>query len=359
MSMDERIASRLRGLTSAVHPDVEAALEQTLRRGRKERIRAALGTAATGVIVLAGVAVGVFALLRLAPLGDSSPTAVITVSPGPASPPKQACVPIVLPPGVPEVPRFCGVSPPTRRVEQGTAYQLRTGSGEGAWLVVGDDVGITELIEMPSELVVVDGQYKPGVSVFFETASAVEAVGRLCGCGREGLTRIRRDVLPDGSTYERWAVPSIEWYADSVERDGWTMAVLPSGPDLLAAAERVARAASWTVGPEGIPALASRDPSVAFARDWSTADLHMRGALGAVQVGVSPGCALSENEPDIGLEDVRTRLLYRDVAEVSPPIGTALWCSNGYVVDVTGTGLDRQEAELLYEHLVAVESLHG
>jgi hypothetical protein len=137
------------------------------------------------------------------------------------------------------------------------------------------------------------------------------------------------------------------------------MAVLPNRPDLLAVAERVARAASWTVGPEGFPALASRDPGVAFAPDWSTVSLQMGGSLGAVQARVSPGCALSENEPDVGLENVGTDLLYNEVTEVSPPIGTALWCSNGYVVDVIGTGLGRPEAELLYEHLVAVESLQG
>lgn len=238
--------------------------------------------------------------------------------------------------------RICGLAPPHRRTEQGSAYKVTTIGGESFWVI------LPEELSPPSGVVAVPGV--PGrVNAGLTTAPAREAADRYC----DGFPRCEPAVVHR----VRVPQPLIRW--DDVSgtiRDlgvttlglgSWTLVMSVANARL---AERAGRAIGSSVDADGYPRLASTDPGVPLHSDWADVQLWVPGSergRGHHLIQVIPGCELTAKQPDdLGGSDAGPEL------ELHEPDGVAggRWCVDGrYWVDVAF--VERPTLERFHEKL--------
>jgi hypothetical protein len=238
--------------------------------------------------------------------------------------------------------RICGLAPPRRRAEQGSAYKVTTIGGESFWVILPDELA-------PSSGVVAVPDVPVGVRAELTTAPAREAADRSCddfpACEPAVVSRER---LPESLV--RWddASGTIgDLGVTTVDLGSWTL-VLPE-PD-ADRAERVGRAIGSSVDADGYPRLTSADPGVPLSLDWAGVLLWVPDPEGEHHlIQVVPGCELTTKEPDLGGSDAGAELELHEPDTVSG----GRWCVGGrYWVDVTFA--ERPALDLLHERLTIV-----
>jgi len=244
---------------------------------------------------------------------------------------------------------MCGLAPPLRHVEQGSAYKLTTVTGESFWVVLPDELGrTTGVVAIP--------KVQFDINAGLTTAPAREAADRSCDGFREcEVTVVDRLALPSG-VMTRWddasgTIRDLE--VTTVDLGQWTLAMLE--PDARRA-ERVARALRWSVDEDRYPRVVSTDRKAAVKVDWAGLALwvKLRGQDEDLVIDVLPGCRLSTKKPDLGGYDARPEL------ELNPPDSPegGRWCAEGrYAVDVRHVA--RPQLELLHERLEIIPSGDG
>jgi len=238
--------------------------------------------------------------------------------------------------------RICGLAPPRRSVEHGSAYKVPTITGESFWVILPEELApASGVVAVPG----VPARVRAGLT----TAPAHVAAARSCdGFPECEPTAVSRERLPE---------PLIRWDdASGTIRDlgvttldlgTWTLVLSEPDPNR---AERVGRAISSSVDADGYPRLASTDPAVPLDSDWADVllwvpDPQREGRHHLIQV--IPGCELTTKEPDdLGGSDAGPEL---ELHEPDTVIG-GRWCVGGrYWVDVTFA--ERPWLELLHEKL--------
>ena len=227
------------------------------------------------------------------------------------APPARACIPR----GESHA-RICGLTPPRRRVDDGTAHKLTTVAGESFWVVIPDALA-------PSAGAVAVPKVPTRVNAHLTTAPAREAADRYCADFHEcAVTVVERVAVPSG-VMTRWddasgTIRDLE--VTTVDLGHWTLVMLE--PD-AARAERVARVLRWRVDADRYPRVVSTDRGVPVDVDWAGVDLWVPGREAHdeyVLIEIVPGCELSAKRPDLGGSDAR-------------PDGRR-WCAAGrYAVD--------------------------
>jgi hypothetical protein len=216
--------------------------------------------------------------------GDEEPVATTA--------PRPACVP-----RDDRHQRICGLAPPSRRVEGGTAYKLTPVLGDSFWVVLPDD--------FPAGAVAVPA-VPLAVNAGLTTAGARAAAEQSCA----GFPRCEAIVVDRDGALTRWddASGSIrDLEVTTVDLGGWTLVMLE--PDAARAA-RIAGALRWHLDED-------RYPRVTGAVETGSAGVWLWVA--DVLIDVVPGC-------DSGPELQR-----------HPPdtVAGGRWCEDGRSVDVS------------------------
>jgi hypothetical protein len=242
--------------------------------------------------------------------------------------------------------RICGLAPPRRRLDEGTAYKLTTVTGVSFWVVLRDGLA------RPSGVVAVPRVPTPS-NADLTTAAARDVANRYCdGFPACEVTVVERVAMPSG-LMTRWddASGSIrDLGVATVDLGLWTLVI--AGPDSDRAA-RLARALQWTVDEDQYPRVASNDRGVPVHVDWAgvalwTVDPQEEDVL----IEIVPGCELSTKQPDLGGSDAGSDL------ELHAPgtVDGGRWCADGrYSVDVSFA--ERPQLVGLHENLRIVPSL--
>jgi hypothetical protein len=251
--------------------------------------------------------------------------------------------------------RMCGLAPPLRYVEHGSAYKLTTITGESFWAVLPDELGHpTAVVAIPSAPNGVKAEI--GVNAGLTTASAREAADRHCdGFGECEVTVVDRLALPSG-VMTRWddatgMIRDLE--VTTVDLGQWTLVMLE--PDATRA-EQVARALRWSADRDRYPRVLSTNREAVVNVDWVGLALWVRieGQDEYILIDVLPGCELSTKQPDLGAGDARPDL------ELHPPDSPdgGRWCADGhYSVDVHF--VEQPQLKLLHERLKIIPSGDG
>jgi hypothetical protein len=251
--------------------------------------------------------------------------------------------------------RICALAPPHRRAQGGTAYKVKTITGEGFWVVLPDELA-------PSSGVVAVPAVPIGTQAHLTTASARDAADRYCGDFRacEPVV-VDQEAVPAG-VLARWDDASgmiRDLGVTTVDFGPWTLVI----PQLDAGrAERLARGLTWSVGEDGYPRLSSTGPEVSVDTDWAEVvlwvpDLETAGKHHRIRV--LPGCELPARGGglesfDVG-PDLQLVVVGYDGREQTPVEG-GRWCVDGhYGVEVTSA--ERPRLELLHEKLRIVPSV--
>jgi len=238
--------------------------------------------------------------------------------------------------------RICGLAPPHRHTEHGSAYKVATISGESFWVILPKELAPSSgVVAVPG----VPGRVIAGLT----TAPARQAADRYC----DDFPRCEPAVV------DRVKVPQplIRWDdASGTIRDlgvttmglgSWTLVM--SEPNARVA-ERVGRAISSSVDVDGYPRLASTDPGVPLHSDWADVQLWVPSSEHGREhhlIQVIPGCELTAKEPDdLGGSDAGPELELHEPESVTG----GRWCVDGrYWVDAAF--VERPRLELLHEKL--------
>jgi hypothetical protein len=232
------------------------------------------------------------------------------------------------------VPSTCGLAPPHRRDEDGSAYKLTAITGESFWVVLPDELAATSgVVAVPKVPVRVNAN--------LTTAAPRKAADRFC----EGFPACKPVAVDGERSPTRWddASGSIrDLGVTTLDLGTWTLVL--AEPD-AARAERVARAITARIDADGYPHLTSTDPAVPLDADWAGVSLWLREVL----IDVIPGCALARKDPALGGADAGPELELHEPETVRG----GSWCAGGrYWVDVTFA--DRRTLERLHETLRVV-----
>jgi hypothetical protein len=243
--------------------------------------------------------------------------------------------------------RICGLAPPRRRVDEGTAYKLTTVAGESLWVSLPDELAA------PSGVVAVP-RVPIRVNAGLTTAPAPEAADRYCdGFPECEVTVVDRVAVPSG-VMTRWDDASgtiRDLDVTTVDIGQWTLVMLE--PDATRA-ERVARALRWSVDDDRYPRVVSTDRGVPVDVDWAGVALWAPDPAAQdayLVIEIVPGCNLSTKQPDLGGSDPGPDL------ELYEPdtVKGGRWCADDrYSVDVIFAA--RPQLELLHENLTVVPS---
>ena len=123
---------------------------------------------------------------------EASPSSDVAPEAGPIVEREPACVPY----GDGHE-RTCGLAPPRRRVQGGTAYKVTPIRGEGFWVVLPDELA-------PSSAVVAVPGVPIRVQAHLTTASPRDAADRYCGdLPRCAPVDVNREAVP-GGVLTRW-----------------------------------------------------------------------------------------------------------------------------------------------------------
>jgi hypothetical protein len=244
------------------------------------------------------ISIGLLALLLTACAGEQvaeTPAASDTDS-------RPACVPDH---------QICGIEPPQRRVDGGTAYKLTTVAGDSFWATVPGEP--TSAVAVPS----VPLRVNAGVTTF----TPREAAGLACS----GFRACEPTPVDRAGALTRWDDASgtiADLELTTVDLGQWTLAILD--PD-AARAKRVARSLHWTTDDDGYPRVNAPD------------DAHVSLWLDKTLLDISPGCKQS-------------------TLQIHPAdtVKGGRWCTNGSTIDASF--VDRPELERLHDQVEIVDS---
>ena len=243
--------------------------------------------------------------------------------------------------------RMCGLAPPLRHVEQGSAYKLTMVAGESFWAVLPDELGRpTAVVAIPTAPIGVTAEI--GVNAELTTAPAREAADRDCDGFREcEVTVVDRVALPSGVMI-RWDDASgmiRDLEVTTVDLGQWTLVMRE--PDATRA-EQVARALRWRAHEDRYPRVVSTNRDAVVNVDWAGLALwvQLEGQDEYLLLDIVPGCKLSTKQPDLGAYDALPDL------ELHPPDSAdgGRWCADGrYSIDAYF--VEQPQLELLHETL--------
>jgi hypothetical protein len=205
--------------------------------------------------------------------------------------------------------RICGLAPPSRSVDGGTAHKLSTVMGDSFWVVLPDALS-TGVVAVPA--------IPLAVNAGLTTAPPRAAADQYCA----GFPRCEATAVDRAGALTRWddASGSIrDLGVTTVDLGQWTLVMLE--PD-AARAERVARALRWHDDEDGYP-------RVRGAVDTESAGVSLWVA--DVLIDVVPGC---DTGPDLQLHPPDT-------------VPGGRWCAGGHTVDVSFA--DGPRLKLLHE----------
>jgi hypothetical protein len=283
---------------------------------------------------------------------ETSPSSDLAPA-GPMIEGEPACVP----PGNGHA-RICGLGPPHRRVQGGSAYKVTTVTGEGFWVVLPDELA-------PASGVVAVPGVPIDVQAHLTTASPRDAADRYCGSFRTcEPVIVDREAVPAG-VLTRWDDASgmiRDLGVTTVDFGPWTLVIplLDAGP-----AERIARELTGNVGEDRYPRLDSTDPEVPVHTDWAEVVLWVPNPQTEGEhhlIRVLPGCELPAREQGLESFDAGPDLQLVNIGYVGGPqrepvpIEAGRWCVDSrYGVEVSDA--ERPRLELFHAKLRMVPSV--
>ena len=355
MMFDDRLRGALHRIGESLHFDAHHTGELVVASGRRRRFRRRAASAALGILLLGGMALGglkfLEAISELAEpdLADGPGGPIIEASPGFPTRSEPACA------ATQDV-LACGLAPPSRRVEDGTAHKVTTVAGETFWIVVPDALvpsgaGIVALPDVPVRAESTPATPRPGLT----TARATEVARAACGDSATCEPHpIAREEFANGSTFARWQDRSGTVPLDLATAgfDLWTLSLHGADPE---SPKQIARDLRWEVDEDLFPRLTSQGSQVIVDDDWAGMTLWIPSSAGEHDyhlLQVIPGCQLTMKTPDLGGSDAGPEL--QPHGEDGGGGGT--WCIRGrYWVQLSF--IDQSDVEAFHQSLDIVPTL--